>query len=186
MDEQHATVGLEVLVDEARRGDPGAWGRLIDRFDPLVRHQARAHGWLATDLDDVSQETWTNIYANLATLREPTRLAGWIKVVATNAARRRHRGRWAVTVDEPTEPTGEAEQTEAEAIVDMTGQAVRRAVEALPARDRALVTLLTDEKPYAEISATLEIPVGSIGPTRQRILARLRGEPELRAWAPAV
>ena len=137
-------------------------------------------------MDDVSQETWTIVYTHLPTVREPSRLAGWIKVVAANAARRRHRGSWALTRDDSPDLAGEPEQTEGEVIVDMAGEAVRRAVAALPPRDRALVTLLTAETSYAEISATLDIPVGSIGPTRQRILARLRSQPELRAWATAV
>jgi DNA-directed RNA polymerase specialized sigma24 family protein len=53
---------------------------------------------------------------------------------------------------------------------------VRRAVDTLPPRQRALLGLLVSSPPvsYEEISAGLGIPVGSIGPTRARILARLR------------
>ena len=35
--------------------------------------------------------------------------------------------------------------------------------------------------PYAEISATLGIPVGSIGPTRRRCLDKLRQHPAITA-----
>jgi DNA-directed RNA polymerase specialized sigma24 family protein len=34
---------------------------------------------------------------------------------------------------------------------------------------------------YAQISARLGIPVGSIGPTRSRCLAKLRGHPAIAA-----
>jgi DNA-directed RNA polymerase specialized sigma24 family protein len=47
---------------------------------------------------------------------------------------------------------------------------------ALPDRQRALLlTLLEDPPPsYEEISVRLNMPIGSIGPTRSRALARLR------------
>jgi DNA-directed RNA polymerase specialized sigma24 family protein len=55
---------------------------------------------------------------------------------------------------------------------------VRRAVATLPERHQALLGLLVASPPvsYEEISAGLGMPVGSIGPTRARILARLRVE----------
>jgi len=53
---------------------------------------------------------------------------------------------------------------------------VRRVVSGLPERQRQLFDLLVSSPTvsYAEISAGLGMPVGSIGPTRARILARLR------------
>ena len=46
----------------------------------------------------------------------------------------------------------------------------------LPTCDQQLIALLIQDPPvpYAEISARLGIPVGSIGPTRSRCLDRLR------------
>ena len=53
---------------------------------------------------------------------------------------------------------------------------VRRALADLPDRHRELMELLIASPPvsYREISVRLGIPVGSIGPTRARILTRLR------------
>jgi DNA-directed RNA polymerase specialized sigma24 family protein len=43
-----------------------------------------------------------------------------------------------------------------------------------------LLLLITDPPPsYAEISKRLDIPVGSIGPTRARLLRKLRSSPAL-------
>ena len=39
--------------------------------------------------------------------------------------------------------------------------------------------LSTPAPTYEQLSARLEMPVGSIGPTRDRALARLRDDPEL-------
>jgi DNA-directed RNA polymerase specialized sigma24 family protein len=57
---------------------------------------------------------------------------------------------------------------------------VRRALATLPEQHRRLIGLLASSPPpsYQEISAGLGMPTGSIGPTRKRILARLRAELE--------
>jgi DNA-directed RNA polymerase specialized sigma24 family protein len=53
---------------------------------------------------------------------------------------------------------------------------LKDAVAALPVNHRSLIDLLmADAAPsYEELSAMLRIPVGSIGPTRGRCLAKLR------------
>ena len=59
--------------------------------------------------------------------------------------------------------------------------ALRAAVSDLPPGYRELIVLLTADPPvsYAEISARLGIPIGSIGPSRSRCLARLRRHPAI-------
>jgi hypothetical protein len=56
------------------------------------------------------------------------------------------------------------------------------ALRGLPERHRALMhALLAHPTPsYAEVSATLGIPIGSIGPIRGQCLIRLRDHPALR------
>ena len=53
----------------------------------------------------------------------------------------------------------------------------------LSPREQQLIAVLTVDPPvpYAEISARLGIPVGSIGPTRGRCLAKLRRHPAIAA-----
>src|SRR5262249_62168015 len=65
--------------------------------------------------------------------------------------------------------------------------ALREALAALPPRCQQLIALLTLDPPlpYAQISARLGIPVGSIGPTRSRCLAKLRLHPAIAALASA-
>jgi DNA-directed RNA polymerase specialized sigma24 family protein len=63
-------------------------------------------------------------------------------------------------------------------MLEQRDAALWRAFDRLPARDQALLRLLvTDPQPsYQEISAALDMPIGSIGPTRARSLERLRVE----------
>ena len=61
--------------------------------------------------------------------------------------------------------------------------ALREAFMDLPANCQQLLTLLITDPPtpYAEISARLGIPIGSIGPNRSRCLDRLRRHPAIAA-----
>ena len=55
--------------------------------------------------------------------------------------------------------------------------------ETVPEQCQRLIALLTEDPPvpYAEISARLGIPVGSIGPCRRRCLEKLRRDPAIAA-----
>jgi RNA polymerase sigma factor (sigma-70 family) len=59
--------------------------------------------------------------------------------------------------------------------------ALRTALLDLPPQAQRLIALLAADPPvpYAEISARLGIPVGSIGPTRRRCLDKLRQHPAI-------
>ena len=63
-----------------------------------------------------------------------------------------------------------------------------RAFATLPERQRRLMELISTEDAanYAQIGATLDMPIGSIGPIRARSLARLQRHRELREYASAV
>jgi len=66
-------------------------------------------------------------------------------------------------------------------------QAVRRALGAMGERCRRLLRALYFDPSlasYDEVAARLGIPRGSIGPTRQRCLARLREELERAGFTP--
>ncbi len=60
-------------------------------------------------------------------------------------------------------------------------EALRRALASVPAHEQRLMGMLLGEREpsYDEISASLGIPKGSIGPTRGRCLARLRCDARL-------
>ncbi len=64
---------------------------------------------------------------------------------------------------------------------------VRAALDRLNAEDRRVLLLLEgdDDLSYREVSRQLSRPVGSIGPTRQRLLGRLRVDPAVRRLRPA-
>ena len=67
-------------------------------------------------------------------------------------------------------------EVDARLLADERAQVVRDALSRLPRRWQRLLEMLMADPPasYAEISDQLDLPIGSIGPTRGRCLARLR------------
>ena len=73
--------------------------------------------------------------------------------------------------------------TESELLRAERYAALREAFTRLPAGSQQLIALLIQDPPtpYAEISAKLGIPAGSIGPSRSRCLDKLRRDPAIAA-----
>ena len=176
---------LAALVRAARSGDSHAWESLLARFSPMLRAVAHDYRLQAADIDDVVQATWEAAVTHIAQLREAEAIGGWLSVIARRQAIRTLRSRShelpvAELLDEyeSDRPTVDDPLLRAERQV-----AVRAAVNRLPDRQRSLVVALLDESKssYAELSAKLRMPHGSIGPTRERALARLRRDRRLTA-----
>lgn len=177
-------VGVAVLA--AAEGDSEAWDLLIDRFARLIWAIARSMGLSVADADDVSQTTWLKLAEHLGNLRDPERVGLWLAVTARNESLRILRR---ANRDVPFDPLAEVRRGAPNADVDIRllekerDQALWRAFQTLPSSCRVLLLMLTAEPAfsYEEVSASLQMPVGSIGPTRGRCLERLRNHPELRA-----
>ena len=178
---------LTDLVRRAARGEQSAWQAIVEQYSRLVWSVARGYRLSEAQTADAVQTTWLRLIEHLPEIREPDRLAGWLRTTAQRVCLATLRE---LRREEPIEscerhlatddrrPVGEESGPE-ECAVRLDHQVlVRRAVATLPERHRALLGLLVSSPPisYQEISAGLGMPVGSIGPTRARILARLRLE----------
>ena len=178
---------LDAVVLAATAGDGTAWAALVERFAGRIRAVTQAHRLSQHDAEDVMQSTWLRLVEHIARVRAPRAVGAWI---STTARRETLRAVEAARWQQPTEP--ELLDTEADEPVDADhlAEAERRstvaaALEKLSARDAVLLGMLfADPAPsYAEISAALGMPIGSIGPTRQRSIARLRRDRSLRGLA---
>ena len=173
------------LVDAARSGDSAAWDELVDRYAGLVMGSCRRMRLTDADALDVSQTVWLRLVEQLPALREPAALPGWLVTTARHEAlrllRRPARSPLLGEHDESVVATDDA--VDADLLAAERRSALRQAFAALPPAWRQLIELLVTDPPlpYAEISRRLDIPVGSIGPTRARILDRLRRDPGLAA-----
>jgi RNA polymerase sigma factor (sigma-70 family) len=167
------------LVTAARDGDENAWACLVERYAGMVWSVARGHRLSHADATDVSQTVWLRLSENLHRLREPAAVGGWLATVARNESLRLARqSARAVPTDEPPEPRElpEVAFPADSALGDRTITVLWSTFDQLNDRCRLLLRMLLADPapPYLDISAALDMPVGSIGPTRARCLDRLR------------
>lgn len=174
------------LVRGAADGEQRAWDALVDRFAGLVWSVTRQHRLSDADAADVCQATWLRLVENLASVREPEAIGGWLATTARRECLRiiRQSGRQVVTdIGAEVDLAEDTERTDPDRFIlaDERHAAMRAAFAQLGEACRTLLKLLIEDPPlsYAEISTTLDMAVGSIGPTRARCLDRLRKSPAL-------
>ena len=179
---------VTALVCRVRDGDQVAWDELIERYSPLVWSICVRYQRARPDIDDVGQSVWLLLVEQIGRLREPAALPGWLATTTRReclrilrAARRPDQVELPPEGQMPSDP--DAAMIEQEIIVAERDAALRAAFAELPPSCHELLSMLMSDPPcaYADISATLGIPVGSIGPTRARCLNRLRRSPHLTA-----
>ena len=176
------------LVTRARNGDTQAWDALVQRHAPLIWSICRRYRLGGADAEDVAQAVWLRLVDQLDKLRDPAAIAGWLATTTRREccrqlrAARRPQTAWP-QLDAETIPDERAGTAEHELLAAERHAALREAFAHLTPRDQQLITILTADPPvpYAEISARLGIPVGSIGPSRGRCLAKLRRHPAIAA-----
>lgn len=194
---------VAVLVSAAANDDRAAWDEIVDRFTPLLLATARKYRLSDHEIADVAQTVWLHLVEHLKDIREPAALPGWltsttrhecIRMIGRNERQRPHDPHTAFenrAVDSGsqssrsfgngvfnsglTSPDIAAEVAEG---IDRQNrhEALLAGFAELPDSDRRLLRLLLTDPPlsYAQISEQLNIPIGSIGPTRGRALDRLR------------
>src|SRR3954470_13954603 len=177
-------LALAPLTREAAAGCEDAWRDLVGRFDPMLRGIVRGYRLDAADAEDVVQTTWIRAYRNLDRLNEPAAIGGWLAVTARREALRTfQRGVREFPAAEPRNEEQDTDTPELAVFVSERHDAVREAVLRLPARQRGLLTAMLDAPgaSYEQLSAALQMPTGSIGPTRERALGALRRDARLAA-----
>jgi RNA polymerase sigma factor (sigma-70 family) len=165
------------LLDFVRQGNLLAWEELIHRYQGLVHSVARSFGLQPTDVSDVAQTVWLRLLEKMHTIRDPQCLPGWLAIVATRECIRLYHRNIALNLDlqENDVPDPTADPEKAVSDNDMADR-LWAAVADLPSRQRVLLTALFREDlgSYDVVAEKFSMPIGSIGPTRARALARLR------------
>jgi RNA polymerase sigma factor (sigma-70 family) len=166
------------LVAAAADGDQWAWDTLVERYTPLLWSITRAHRLTVADAADVVQTTWLRLVEHLNRISDPERLPGWLATTARREAQRvSRRADWPRAGDDFAAIADEGPAPDNRLLRDERDAALWRALAMLDeACQRLLRALIADPPPsYADVAVMLGMRVGSIGPTRQRCLAKLRG-----------
>ena len=176
------------LVTRARNGEKQAWDALVERYAPLIWSICRKYRLDRADADDVGQTVWLHLVDQLDKIRDPAALPGWLATTTRRECGRLVRGAHGphavvCLLDAENVPDGQAQTADQELLAAERHAALREAFTHLPPECQRLIALLIADPPlpYAEISARLGIPVGSIGPTRRRCLDKMRRHPALAA-----
>jgi len=166
------------IVKSAAGGSQDDWDALVHEFGGLIRAITHAHRLRDAHAADVAQVTWLRLFEHLVEVRDPARIGAWLATTARreclrvlrDGCRQRPLEGDAFEDTSPEIPGEDLLNAERD-------EALWRAFECLRPSDQALLHMLlvADPRPsYEEISATLDVPIGSIGPTRARALERLR------------
>lgn len=162
-----------------RRGDSRAMDDLVRLMTPVLWHVVRAYRLERALAEDVVQSTWLALVRSAGSIVDERAIFSWLTVTARREAWRvgKNHGRADATSDEHLEQLmPPQESTEAQVAASDESSRLWTAVQTLADRCQRLLRVIAfDERPdYAKIATDLEMPIGSIGPTRSRCLAKLR------------
>ena len=176
------------LVTRARKGDQQAWDTLVERYSPMIWSICRRYRLSEADAMDVGQTVWACLVEQLDSLRDPAALPGWLSTTTRHECSRVLRttcphSAGAQVPDFEHIPDQQTETADHQLLLAERNATLREAFTRLPPGCQRLLALLIADSPtpYAEISARLGMPLGSIGPTRGRCLDRLRSDPAIAA-----
>jgi RNA polymerase sigma factor (sigma-70 family) len=164
-----------------RSGDDPALDDVVRIMSPVLWHVVRATGLDREATEDVIQNTWLTLVRSGDSVRDAQAITRWL---CTTARREAWRASKAATRTRPMEDDVLAarmpEETSPESEVVMLDEkaALWEALGRLPERCQRLLRIVAWEpRPdYSSVADTLEMPIGSIGPTRRRCLDKLRVE----------
>jgi RNA polymerase sigma factor (sigma-70 family) len=173
---------LEIVewVRRAAAGDLFAWNRLVDQYSRLIWSITAGFKLPESDAADIVQTTWMRLIEHIDRIEHPARVGSWLASTARNECLRHVAARKRIVLvheDGEFDVADDHGPTVDEALLaSERAQDVREAMDCLPPQWQRLMNMLMADPPvsYAEISDQLGLPIGSIGPTRGRCLAKLR------------
>lgn len=169
------------LLTDIAAGDRDAWRTVMEKYDGAVSGTLASFRFDEATRADVVQIVWVKLWENARSIRDARCLGSWLRTttrrVAIEVVRQRRRTVLVADhgvfdaryVDEPDVGPDTAERA-----------ALFAGFQALSPEAQKLLSLVFAQEPlpYTEIARRLERPVGSLGPTRARVLRQLRSNYE--------
>ena len=167
------------LFDSWQRGDSESLDQLVRLLTPVLWHVVRAYGLSKDAAEDVVQSTWLTLVRSGSSINDPRAVGKWLTITARRQAwRSRSRHEPDPVEDSWMEWHLESERSAESHVIQGIGeQQLWAAVQQLPERCIRLLRVIafSDKPDYASLATELDMPMGSIGPTRGRCLQRLKG-----------
>ena len=164
-----------------RDDDEAALDDLVRVMSPVLWHVVRATGLDKEASEDVVQNTWLTLVRSADSVRDPQAITRWLCTAARREAWRVSKAstRTRPVEDEVLDARMPAQTSpESEVVTGDENARLWQALGRLPERCQKLLRIVAWEpRPdYSSVADTLDMPIGSIGPTRRRCLEKLRVE----------
>ncbi|MEM8689430.1 MAG: sigma-70 family RNA polymerase sigma factor [Pseudomonadota bacterium] len=159
------------LLQQVRAGDQQAFGVLVSELFPTVYRAALRVLRHEQEAEDVAQDVFMKIWGDPPELRAEANLKAWSARVATNGAIDRLRKKKPDVSDDLPDQVDPAVAADEAMQADEAADAVQRAIDGLPERQRlALVLTYYEGLPNKEAADLLEVSVDAL----ESLLARAR------------
>lgn len=161
-----------------REGDSSLMGPMVSALTPLLWRVARSQGLDAAQAEDAVQTAWLRLMQSLERIEDDLAVLKWLVTTVRREcwAVSRRSGRMNV-VDPVSLPEGPPVDGPEQLTANATeASLIWSHVQRLSERCRKLLAVIAfaDRPDYQAISEGMGMPIGSIGPTRGRCLAKLR------------
>lgn len=174
------TAPVAVIVQKAAAGDARAWEELVSRFGGMIAATGRRYRLSPSDVAELQQTTWLKLVENFDRIEQPERIGGWLATTARRESLQllRKASKYNTGADQimANMPDKRLPEPDARPIAEERDAVLHAAWSKLKPRCQELLSLLLadDAMGYKDLSKLLDMPVGSIGPTRMRCLEHLR------------
>jgi RNA polymerase sigma factor (sigma-70 family) len=174
------SASIPAVVEQAREGNPQAWGELVARFGVMIAATGRRYRLTPADVAELQQTTWLRLVENIHRVEQPDRVGGWLATTARRESLQllRRASRYHTGADQilANMPDSHLPDPDTRPIAEEREAVLRAAWERLKPRCQELLSRLVTDEPlgYKDLSSLMQMPVGSIGPTRARCLEHLR------------
>ena len=177
------------LIHEILSGDEAAFSRLIQKYQRSVHALAWRKIGDFHYAEEITQDTFLQVYKKLSTLKNPKQFAGWLYVIANRRCIAWMRKRQPTVQSLEETPVKETETSDYERYVSEQREAeaterryeiVEKLLEKLPESERTVVTLYyLGEMTLKEMGNFLGVSVNTIASRLQRARKRLQADQEL-------
>ena len=146
----------------------------------MIAATGRRYRLTAADVAELQQTTWLRLVENLHRIEQPERVGGWLATTARRESlqllKRAYKYRTGADQMMANTPDRHLPEPDARPIAEERDTVLKAAWERLKPRCQRLLSLVITDEPvsYKHLSKLLQMPVGSIGPTRARSLEHLR------------
>ncbi len=168
---------IKKLWSQIKKGNHAAWIVLVNRYSGLIYTVARRIGLSNLDAEDCAQYTWTALFRNRHSIKDPVSLPAWLILTTKRQAVKmlKQKQRYEKFPSDLGD-VGQGIPPDEELLKLELQDVIEHAIEQLGPKCQKLIYALflsSKKKSYKDIARELDISLNNLGPSRSRCLKRL-------------